>query len=739
MTRSNSSDSPSVLEGLRRLVVLKNWTIRSAALLIAVTIVGVGCRDGRGVTAPGETASSLEVGPDHATLAPGDTLQLHATPLNDQGASVSGYEIDWTVSDTSVATVDGDGTVVALSAGYTEVKASAERKNSGKGSGADNTNGKKKGLSKTSDITVTDPGFITELKPTSYEKDTLQVGDSVYVDRASSIEAVPSRYRGWRYVRTASVDRDASGDSAIAFTLTDTALVALGYDDRATTLPDWLRDWSTTGEKMRTSDADFSIYTRVFMPGEVVLGGNLSGGAEGAQSMFVLSATRSDTAPPGGEGDDTTSGTGALTVITSTTGDDLDSDGYAVSVDGSSQRSVGVNDTVSYADLSVGDHRIDLSGLASNCSVSGSNPRTVTITENASVSTSYDVSCETSTSATGSLEVNTTTTGDDLDTDGFTVYVDGGSARSIGLNDAATYSALSAQDHSVELSGVASNCSISGSNPRTVTVPENDSVSTSFDIACDASSGSGSVTPVFSDDLESGDLGHSESGYGWSGLYAEGRAGVNTENPRSGSYSILLETPAQPNGEDAFPQANLNLPGVKEFWMEYYLWIPSNYHHRDQSGPTNNKWWQVYDNRSNVGLGIIPEVTRTTGGESAAYRYVPYEASDVNTSHPCCGWKNGIAIPVIVQEDYGTWVQYRHHVKASDVVAPGSEDSFNGVYEFWKNGTLLHGRYDLGIRNTDTAVSLEQIRILGWANSGFSEVTSFYIDDVKIWTEDPGW
>ena len=70
------------------------------------------------------------------------------------------------------------------------------------------------------------------------------------------------------------------------------------------------------------------------------------------------------------------------------------------------------------------------------------------------------------------------------DPDGYTVTVDGGNARSIGINASTTYTGLSAGNHSVQISGVASNCTVSGSNPRTISVPSGGTANTTFSVSC---------------------------------------------------------------------------------------------------------------------------------------------------------------------------------------------------------------------------------------------------------------
>ena len=86
--------------------------------------------------------------------------------------------------------------------------------------------------------------------------------------------------------------------------------------------------------------------------------------------------------------------TGSLNVTTSTTGSNLPS-GYTVSVDGGASQSIGANATVTFADLPAGSHTVVLSGVPSNCTVSGSATQTVTVPSGATATASYSVSCVT--------------------------------------------------------------------------------------------------------------------------------------------------------------------------------------------------------------------------------------------------------------------------------------------------------------------------------------------------------
>ena len=67
----------------------------------------------------------------------------------------------------------------------------------------------------------------------------------------------------------------------------------------------------------------------------------------------------------------------SLTITTSTDGVELDSDGYVVAVDGTSPQAIGLDATATVDGLPDGQHTVELSGVAANCSAA-SNPRTVT-------------------------------------------------------------------------------------------------------------------------------------------------------------------------------------------------------------------------------------------------------------------------------------------------------------------------------------------------------------------------
>src|ERR1041385_3260168 len=175
--------------------------------------------------------------------------------------------------------------------------------------------------------------------------------------------------------------------------------------------------------------------------------------------------------------------TGSVMVTTATTGATPDPDGYSVAVDGGGGQAIGNTDTVTFSGLTAASHTVGLTGLAANCTASGGTSRNVNVTAGNTAVVSFAVSCPTPPPTTGDLTVTTTNGGGGPDPDGHAVTVDG-DTRSIGVSGSVTFSAIPAGDHSVALSGIASNCAVSGQNPRTINVPAGGANQTNFAVTC---------------------------------------------------------------------------------------------------------------------------------------------------------------------------------------------------------------------------------------------------------------
>jgi hypothetical protein len=182
---------------------------------------------------------------------------------------------------------------------------------------------------------------------------------------------------------------------------------------------------------------------------------------------------------------------GGLQVTSVTTGEDPDPDGYTVTIDGTISQSIGPAGTITFASLSAGTHSVELTGVADNCAVAGSNPRDVSIAAGGSAQTTFSIEC---TSLLGSLTVTAVTTGEDPDPDGYTATLDNSTSQALAPSGNTTFASIQAGTHTVELSGVASNCRVNGDNPQTASVPEGGTASVTFSVLCDLTTGSIEVT-----------------------------------------------------------------------------------------------------------------------------------------------------------------------------------------------------------------------------------------------------
>jgi plastocyanin len=94
----------------------------------ALLLAGLGAcsgGDGAPVAPVPPVVSQVEVTGATATLAPGQTVSLTATPKTAAGQTVSGAAVAWSSAAPAVASVDGGGVVTGVAAGTTEIRATA--------------------------------------------------------------------------------------------------------------------------------------------------------------------------------------------------------------------------------------------------------------------------------------------------------------------------------------------------------------------------------------------------------------------------------------------------------------------------------------------------------------------------------------------------------------------------------------------------------------------------------------
>jgi hypothetical protein len=181
-----------------------------------------------------------------------------------------------------------------------------------------------------------------------------------------------------------------------------------------------------------------------------------------------------------GGGDVTAPTVGSLQIATATTGVELDPDGYTIQVDAETPQPIGIAATLERAGLSAGSHTVSLDGLAPNCSALD-NPRSVTVAAGQSTSLAFAVTC---TATAGGLTISVTTSGQTPDPNGYTIALDGGAGQPLGIDATLSLANLKPGSHEVQLTGVAGNCTLTGTNPRTVTVLANAAATVTFAVTC---------------------------------------------------------------------------------------------------------------------------------------------------------------------------------------------------------------------------------------------------------------
>jgi hypothetical protein len=193
--------------------------------------------------------------------------------------------------------------------------------------------------------------------------------------------------------------------------------------------------------------------------------------------------------------------TGAIEVTTPTSGRDFDPDGFSVHVDDVLKSQVFPGGSVVVEGLLPGAHVVRLDGFAANCFPSDLPTQTVLVKAGGltrdTVRTTFTFSCE---AITGDVRLSTTTAGADLDPNGYTVTIDGqlvlvpcgwydydcepGTPLIVEPNASQLFEQVVPGVHTYELGDIASNCTVNGSNPRTVSVVVGDTSAVRFEVNC---------------------------------------------------------------------------------------------------------------------------------------------------------------------------------------------------------------------------------------------------------------
>ena len=175
-----------------------------------------------------------------------------------------------------------------------------------------------------------------------------------------------------------------------------------------------------------------------------------------------------------------------LRVSVSTTGVDRDGDYVLRTGDGATHP---IRASL-FLFLPPGDQDLVLEGVATNCSIEGSDSVRVPIGASGVNSVAFQVACR---AVTGAIEVSVMTSGRDFDPNGYTVDLDDVRVGRVFSGGAIIVEGVSPGRHVVRLDDFSSNCQVSGTPSRSTTVSAGgftrDTVRVTFQGSCHAITG----------------------------------------------------------------------------------------------------------------------------------------------------------------------------------------------------------------------------------------------------------
>jgi cytochrome c peroxidase len=137
-------------------------------------------------------------------------------------------------------------------------------------------------------VDATTPVSVTNLsvKDTANAADwsvqnSLQNGAVQYGDRTYTFTTVPSLVVGGRWIRSANDSKSFTGDPTVTFSISQSADVFVGIDDRVGARP-WMTGWTNTGQKLVNNEGEprsFTLFRKNFPAGAVSLGPSTSAGS----------------------------------------------------------------------------------------------------------------------------------------------------------------------------------------------------------------------------------------------------------------------------------------------------------------------------------------------------------------------------------------------------------------------------------------------------------------------------
>jgi hypothetical protein len=262
----------------------------------------------------------------------------------------------------------------------------------------------------------------------------------------------------------------------------------------------------------------------------------------------------------------------------------------------------------------------------------------------------------------------------------------------------------------------------------------------------DNGGGGSGVAPAFYDGFESGDLSHTENGFRWGSVAGQPWHRDHEQNPDSPQNNVGIDAPVYRgdwalhirNGRTASRTSTLSSEdrsyrssgsstgsGFRSLTRD--LNLKGTYDHTPRDGPHNNKWVEFFSSRPDL---LVWSEMFPNNAEDGGSR-LTFNATGTHTSGShSTATQQGVVVP----NDLGRWVRFRYHVRLTTLDA----NTVETFYEIWRDGSYL-GSDTREIPTSEENHWIDRFQILGWNNHEWPELIRWFIDEVRIYTENPGW
>jgi hypothetical protein len=118
--------------------------------------------------------------------------------------------------------------------------------------------------------------------------DSLSDGAVAYIDRTYTYNDVPDFLEDKSYIKTANDDKFSQEVQFLSFEVNQSVKVYVAHDDLYEIKPDWLGNFTDTGEDLVIDGSPMSVFERSYSGGTVTLGGNVHPSQSDSNNMYTV-------------------------------------------------------------------------------------------------------------------------------------------------------------------------------------------------------------------------------------------------------------------------------------------------------------------------------------------------------------------------------------------------------------------------------------------------------------------